>query len=68
MDQLDAAERFALGQMEGRELDDFLARLLLDPDLQAEVAAARERIKAARGLTGPPPAPGRSGWRWLGPW
>lgn len=65
MDTLDASERFVLGQLEGRELDDFLARLLFDPALQAEVAAARERIKAVRGLEAPPPAPPRARrWQW----
>ena len=53
----DAAERFALDQMEGQELDDYLAQLLLDPALRADVASVRERIKSVRGMAQPSPAP-----------
>jgi len=60
-----AADRFALGQMEGQELDDYLAQLALRPDTRAEVAAARERLRAVRGLHAPATiTPLRNRWRW----
>ncbi|MDX2135554.1 MAG: hypothetical protein SFV52_12225 [Saprospiraceae bacterium] len=48
--QAEAAERFVLGQMQGRELDEYLADMLLNPAIRDEIAAARLRIKAARGF------------------
>ena len=56
----DAVERFVLNQMDGRELDEFLTRLMFEPALRDEVAVMRERVKTLRGMQRPNPVPASS--------
>ena len=60
----EAIERFVLNQMSEAELDAFLAHMALHPEIQPRIKACRERIKAFRAVSHPPPTDAPRKWVW----